>query len=316
LSQHVTVDDLTRFRTGALPADEALRVGRHLAECRGCAAAGRRSQDAARASEGFRSALLDDTPAERRLGPRWMQAAAAIGVIGIVAALLYRAISATSPAPGRPAHVQIPRSLTARTDYGNAGWSSLVNQAMESGRFALPDLTDLRPSGGTVRSSDDRGAQKLDPRGVVVETDRPRFSWPATPRGSMYRVVIYRGEREVMSSAELKKTTYVPERPLDRGAIYQWQVLVTNTDGTMEVLPSPPSPPALIRVLSAADAANLAEARRRFPADPLLAGVLEARAGLIDEARRDLAAAARQHPNDMVIARLRDSLPAWHEPAS
>ena len=83
MNEHVTVDDLAHFRVGALPADEALRVGRHLAECRDCAAAARRSQDAARAAEGFRSALLDEAHAERRAGKRWMQAAA-IGVIGIV----------------------------------------------------------------------------------------------------------------------------------------------------------------------------------------------------------------------------------------
>jgi hypothetical protein len=80
----------------------------------------------------------------------------------------------------------------------------------------------------------------------------------------------------------------------------------------MEEIPSPPAPPALIRVLSASAAAEIADARRRNPADPLLVGTLEARAGLLDDARRDLAAAADAHPGDAAFARLRDAIANRH----
>jgi hypothetical protein len=80
----------------------------------------------------------------------------------------------------------------------------------------------------------------------------------------------------------------------------------------MEILLSGPAAPALIRVLSASDAAELAEARQRFPSTPLLLGTLEAHFGLIDEARREFAAAARQHPDDKSIARLCDELNGHH----
>ena len=309
LNEHVTVDDLARFRAGALPAEETLRVGRHLAECRDCAAAARRSQESAPVAEGFRSALRDDGRGQPRAGRRWLQAAAAVAAIGVAAALLYRATS-TAPAPSVSPHHTVRPPVAIRVDYGRSDWNALVGQALQSGRLAVPsDLADLRPSGGRVRSSGDVAVQTFDPEGVVVKSDRPRFSWTAVPQAVNYRVVVYRGGRQVMQSAELTGTGYVPERTLDRGVTYQWQVLVTKREGMMEAFPSPPAAPALFRVLAAAEAADLDEARRRFPNDALLAGTLEARAGLIDDARRDLGEAARQHPGDAAIARLRDSLP-------
>lgn len=311
MNEHVTVDDLARFRAGALTAEETLRVGRHLAECRDCAAAARRSQEAAPVAEGFRSALRDDARVESRAGRRWLTAAAAaIAAIGIAAVLLYRTKPITTPpVPPTPPHHSVRAPVAVRVDYGRSDWNALVGQALQSGRFAVPDLADLRPPGESVRGSGDLTAQTFDPEGIVVESDRPRFSWSAIPQAATYKVIVYRDGQDVMQSAELTGTTYVPQRPLERGAVYQWQVLIKKPEGPMEAFPSPPDAPALFRVISAAEAADLADARRRFPQDALLVAALEARAGLIADARRRLDDAAQQHPGDAAIARLRDSLP-------
>ena len=300
LNKHLTVEELVRFRTGDLSAEETVRVGQHLAKCKECAAAARQSQDAAHVAQGFRDALRDG---ERTAGRRWkrMAAIAAAVLIGIVSVIAYRMTSVTRPAaPPSAAH-------TARIDYGRSDWNELVNQALANGRVAIPDLTELSAAGGTVRS-EEGAAQKVDPEGVVVESDRPRFSWPAVLKAATYEVVVYRGEREVLHSGKLRVTTYVPERSLERGAVYQWQVLVTEEGGAVRILPTGPAAPALIRILPAPDAVALTDARRHFPGDALLAGTLKARYGLLDDARRDLTAAAQQHPGDAPVARLRDTV--------
>jgi len=299
-NKHLTVDDLVRFRTGDLSAEETVRMGQHLGKCNECKAAARRSQDVAQVAHGFRDALRD---CERAAGHRPMRVAAiaAAVLIGIVSVIAYRMMSVTeTAAPPSAVH-------TARIDYGRNDWNELVNQALASGRVAIPDLTGLAAAGGTVRS-DEGAAQKVDPEGVVVESDRPRFSWPAVSKRATYEVVVYRGEREVLRSGKLRVTTYVPERSLERGAVYQWQVLVTEEDGAVRILPAGPAAPALIRILSAPDAVELTDARQRFSGDSLLAGTLEARYGLLDEARRDLTAAAQQHPGHASVARLRDAV--------
>jgi len=300
MNNHLTVDDLVRFRTGDLSAEETVRVGQHLAQCRTCAAAARQSQDAAHVANGFRDALRDGEPAAGRRPMRIAAIAAAV-LVGIVLVAVYRVMFMTRPeATPSAAHA-------ARIDYGRNDWNDLVNQALASGRVAIPDLTGLAAAGGTVRS-DEEAAQYVDPEGVVVESDRPRFSWPAVSKRATYEVVVYRGEREVLRSGKLRVTTFVPAQPMERGAVYQWQVLVTEGDGAVRILPAGPAAPALIRILPAADAVALTDARQRFPGDSLLTGTLEARYGLLGEARRDLAAAARQHPGDASVARLRDAV--------
>ena len=295
---HVSIDELTGLRAGTLEGPEVLRVARHLAQCRRCAAAARQLQDARGVAAGFREALRDDEPATAatttRLRP--LIAVAAVVVIAIVAAAFFLARRPEAPTPRGPSAVI--RTTPQPLDYGRADWNALVSRALASGRVDTPNLSELQPSGVSVRALGSE-AQRLEPTGIVVESDRPRFTWPRVPNAVTYAVHVYRGEHAVARSGELRALSWTPNEPLERGAKYQWQVMATKADGSMEALPSPPTPPALFRVLSSAAAADLAEARRRFPNDSLLAGILEARAGLFDDARRDLASASR----------LRDSLP-------
>jgi hypothetical protein len=94
---------------------------------------------------------------------------------------------------------------------------------------------------------------------------------------------------------------------LSRGKTYAWQVEV-HRGASVELLPAPPEPQALFRVLDERSSAELAEARRRFPDDHLLLGVLEARFGLQQEARDDLHTHAVQHPDDHKAATLAESV--------
>jgi hypothetical protein len=306
--KHVTVDDLARYRAGALPAEDVLRVGRHLVECRACASAARGAQQPGLVADGLRQALQDDEPAPRLASRRtwWIAAGVAAAVVAAVVMLAFRqaARTPTGVTIVRPARRPASRPI----DYGRADWNALVTQALARGDVvASVDLNALRPPGERVRGTAG-AAGGLAPAGVVVESARPRFRWTPVPNAASYVVIVERGDRQIVRSGELHGTEWTPPRDLERDVTLRWQVQVTKNDHSMEEIPSPPSPPALIRVLGAPAAAELEEARRRIPADPLLVGTIEARAGLLDAARRDLAAAAAAHPGDAAIARLRDSI--------
>jgi hypothetical protein len=310
--KHLTVDDMARFRAGALPAEDVLRIGRHLAECRECSGAARGGQQAAGVAESLRDALEPDENAPRVTSQRlWIAACAAAAFVGVVGLFVFRQPSRTSSPAIRPVWAGRARVIQS-PNYGRADWNTLVGQALAQGDVRPSvDLNALRPPGERVRGSA-AAAGGLAPAGVVIESARPRFRWAPVPKAASYRVIVQSGDRQILRSAELHRPEWTPPVDLERDVTLRWQVLVTKKDRSMEEIPSPPAPPALIRVLSTPMAAEIGEARRRVPADPLLVGTLEAHAGLLDDAKRDLAAAADAHPGDAAFARLRDAVASRH----
>jgi hypothetical protein len=109
----------------------------------------------------------------------------------------------------------------------------------------------------------------------------------------------------------LSTITWTPDRPLQRGLTYAWQVRVVGQD---VIIPSPPAPPALFRIVDEETASEAAEARRRFPGDHLLLGLLCARAGLRRCAADELAHHAADHLSDPSAQRLADSVREWQVP--
>jgi hypothetical protein len=95
---------------------------------------------------------------------------------------------------------------------------------------------------------------------------------------------------------------------LPRGVPLLWQVEVRTASGSKRVLPSPPDPPAIFRVLDASSLREIEEARRLQPRNDLLLGVLYARAGLKDRAVEALGRHASQHPETMNLLR---SVQSW-----
>lgn len=289
IHEHVTIDELRRFRTGGLAPDEIQRVARHLQACSACAGASRRTQDPTAVADAFREAVAvpDAAPRKRRVAVA-LAAAAAIAAAVVLTQVWPHGVA---PEP-LPAHNTVAQPPLA-ADYGNAEWNALVRTAIATGRLDRPDLRDLSRPGEPLRDiGGSSAAARLAPAGVVVETDRPRFSWTPVAGAADYVVLVYRGDREVARSPRLSDPSWTAGRPLERGGTVQWQVVATLSDGAARTIPAPSEPPALIRILPAAAEADLAEARRRFPGDPLLLGILYAHYGLLDEARQTLAGAS------------------------
>ena len=125
-----------------------------------------------------------------------------------------------------------------------------------------------------------------------------------------YVVSVYDSLERVAQSPSLESAEWQVSPPLTRGKTYAWQVEV-HRGSSVELLPAPPVPPALFRVLDERSSADLAEARRRFPDDHLLLGVLEARSGMQQEALADLRAHVARHPDDRKAAALAETVAHW-----
>jgi hypothetical protein len=147
----------------------------------------------------------------------------------------------------------------------------------------------------------------LEPAGVVLMTDRPRFRWKTSVSRAV--VSIFDGPRRVARSGLLNVSEWMPDSPLPRGRTYQWQVELRN--GTPRILPAPPDPPAAFRVMDEASFRELTAAQRERPDDHLLLAVLYARAGARSDAEKELAAYRAAHANDVVARQLAESLQSW-----
>jgi hypothetical protein len=107
----------------------------------------------------------------------------------------------------------------------------------------------------------------------------------------------------------LNVAEWMPDSPLPRGRTYQWQVELRN--GTPQILPAPPDPPAAFRVMDEPSFRELTVAQRERPDDHLLLAVLYARAGAQSDAAKELAAYRAAHADDVVARQLAESLQSW-----
>ena len=272
LAEHPDVEsDLTGYVDGTLSPSRRAEIAGHLESCRQC------REDVADL-ENERERL-----APNRQWPRVLFGAIAASAAFVVILLLPR----RGPEPQRPI-LRAPSVKVIRpVGYGRPDWDEAVRDAERSGRIeAPPTLAALRPRADVLRGTAGEAAAHLEPAGVIVESTQPHFTWPAFD-DAHYKVGVFNGEKEVTTSGKIDTTSWSPAAPLQRGVLYTWQVEVRR-HGNVSILPAPPQPQALFRILDDASAATLADARQRFPNDHLLLGVLAARFGLRASAEEEL----------------------------
>lgn len=250
-------------------------------------AAGRGSEAVAEHVAGC-AVCREDVEDRRSVAPR-PRPMAIIAALAAAVAIVFAAIAfwprpaAQTPPVVSTAPPALPRPPdTPPSRYGRADWDRLVAEARRTGVLPVAAvLAELRPSPDTFRDSPAaaKSMAAMHPAGVVVESTRPRFAWsPLT--GAKFVVSVYDGPREVARSGELDTPGWIVDRDLRRGRTYAWQVEVVH-DGVTSVLPEPPAPPAMFRVADAAAVREIEEARRRFPDDPFLHAVIQARHGIV-----------------------------------
>jgi anti-sigma factor RsiW len=287
---------LTSFVDGTLDRAEAAAVKQHLEGCATCRADVADLREVADQLRGTSSS-------------KWLWLAAAAAVIAIIAGLAGNRAPVAPAGRSLPARVTTPARTTTESPlrYERPEWNAVVADALRAGKLERPTvLAGLQLAADPERAAGRTETGALQPAGVVIETTRPTFQWTGR-KSERYVVSVFDGPKVVFESPVLSEPKWHPERSLPRGRVYQWQVELQ--DGSGRVIPAPPAPPAVFRVLDEASMAELEDARRAHPDDRLLLGALYASNGLREEAERELSALAT--PQGRALLR---SVQAWPAP--
>jgi hypothetical protein len=318
---HSDEDDLAAHVDGALEPARAGLVAEHLDVCASCAADVQHLQ-ALRAGADARST------SPRRVRPlRWGGLAAAAALTAVVVSGIGRWTRGPSgpeerhppAAGGTPTNGQTETVLNdasgpiVRLSDGRwTGWPTQPGAVDDAVRRALvsqaldvsEDVLGLRGVPSNLRNASPNSASFLvDPIGVVVEDDRPPLRWRPVPGARHYVVTVLEESGDALVKSPPLATTGWTPPPLARGRSYQWQV-TAHTAAGRTTAPQPPAPEARFRVVDRDALAALTRARRSPARSHLVLAVLSARAGLLDEAERELTALAALNPGPSVAARL------------
>jgi hypothetical protein len=312
--QHLDYDTLEAWTDGTLSPAERRAASNHLQGCAQCVADLsdlRQTADAIPAAEPSRGGL-----------PLFRLAAAIIlAFVGIS----WFAIRSRTAAP---AQVAAPITAAPRVKVNDAAGpirletngaigglavsgddAAMVRAALEKGlvdvaaRAAALHQERGTLMGGPVSPSP---FDVVSPLATLVAETRPRFVWTSLGEQASYRVEVYEEGRQVLESPSLSTTEWTPETELPRGHEYIWQVVATR-DGERVLSPRPPAPEAHFGIISEAAAARVAAAAQSR--SHLLYGLAAAREGLLDEARRELAALETLNPNSRSVRTIVRSLP-------
>jgi hypothetical protein len=255
--EHLSEDAVRTLAEGrALPAAES-----HMRSCAPC-----RAEVA-----DLRSFIAAQKPPGRR-GVRWYALAAAV----LAAAFLPFGWHLWQQRPALPAE-----------------YRALLEQATRTGRLGVPtEFAALNRKAELLLGppAKTKSFALRQPLGEAVLSGQPSFIWDQMAGASTYRVAVYDEQfQKVLESPDIPITQWRPDQTLAGNHTYSWTV-TAQTNGDRVRAPVPPAPEAKFAVLADADIGRLQEARRLYPSQHLLLAVLFARAGVLAEARKELAA--------------------------
>jgi hypothetical protein len=190
-------------------------------------------------------------------------------------------------------------------------YQQMAKDALVSGRIKLPaGLAELRSKSGTLMGSNGTSFKLVEPVGVVIESDRPKFRWTALDGASGYTVGVYDSAmNSVAKSDSLKVTEWTARVALKRGEVYIWQVRATK-DGRETVAPPPAAGRAKFKVLEQSRHQAIENARRSQTRSHLLMGLMYADAGMLGEARQQFDVLLHANPDSSIVRKLVQSLKA------
>lgn len=290
VADHLTYDEMEQWIDGRLGDVDREIVGEHIAACVGCR---EELADLDRA----RKDLLPSIESARRLRlVKWLLPAAAVFAIvaGGTWVLLRNEPSNGNPAVPRvskkPAAVTQPRSIAADPLQAH------VDEVRRAGKLIKPEmLALLAPATVVLRGSESAGEAfaLLKPVGTMVGDRRPEFRWMPVRGALSYTIAILDVDKgDIAARGTATKPSWRPREPVERSRTYSWQV-TAHVDGRDITAPRPPAPQALFGVASRDQVDELETLRQRLRDDHLALGVVLAERGFLDDAERELRAAAR-----------------------
>jgi anti-sigma factor RsiW len=188
------------------------------------------------------------------------------------------------------------------------GYEQMIRGALSSERLEKsPFLAGLvRPDGSLRKGGDNQGGRfsVIAPAGVVLLSDRPIFRWAPLEGATNYVVKVYDDKlNKIIISPQLTNTSWTAPQSLKRGGIYSWEV-TTIKGGEEFVSPRPPAPSAKFRIIDAAMASEIFQARRDYASSHLTLALLYTKAGLLDKAEQELRALQKANLNSTIPRRL------------
>ncbi len=186
-----------------------------------------------------------------------------------------------------------------------------VRQVLRTGRAYLPLIVaQLRGDPETTMggNTDEAGFRLLDPVGIVVQTTRPTFRWTKLSDATDYEVSVSDIRGEVIERARVPGTNWRAAIPFVRGQIYHWQVRAITKDGREVKSPPVGQPEAKFRILDQDRFNDIKQARGAYSSSHLVMGTIYAKAGLINEAKREFRALLAANPESQISHRIPVSL--------
>jgi hypothetical protein len=186
-----------------------------------------------------------------------------------------------------------------------------VASALKNGRVkASPFIADLKGQSGRLMGAGSSEYGLVDPVARVIESRTPIFRWRAIAGAENYVVAIYDLDaKKIAESVPLTETKWKANAPLERGHIYTWQVRASK-QGEEVLMPPPAAAEAKFRIIDAAKAEELAQARRTHAGSHLVLGLIYADAGLLDESEQELRKLVAANPESSIAKSLLRSVEA------
>lgn len=184
----------------------------------------------------------------------------------------------------------------------------LVKETLLAGKIAIsPIVNELAGGKGGLRGSagQDSPFTLLAPARTVITEVQPTFKWDALNEATGYRVMVAdAGGMEVANSGLLPAAVHAwtTSLPLKRGEIYSW-VVVAMVDGKAVAAPSPAAPEMKFKVLEESKWQEL-DRLKRAAGSRLALGIFYARAGMLEEAERELKQLVSDNPNSPLARKL------------
>jgi hypothetical protein len=214
-------------------------------------------------------------------------------------------------------------TITLDTQGNVAGLDSLpasdrqrVKASLATGKVKISKtLEQLRdPAAPIMGSPSTTALPQRTPVGEIVASERPTFRWRPLVGAISYQIIISdpaASYQEIASSPQLKGIHWTVDRPLKRGHVYTWQIIVRTADEELKA-PGPEAPAAKFKVLDHATASKLVRAKKSYAGRRLALGLLYAEAGLLDEAERELKALVAANPRSQIAKSLLLDLRSKH----
>jgi hypothetical protein len=288
--RHLTPEVLFGYEHQLLTPEEVVSVHEHLEICEACRAelAARMGADGMEADIRAQVAATQSAP-----GAHYIRFAAAAAIFLLAGVGLWLA--------RRPGGAEMARQPDAAAE------------ALQSGTLPLPAfVAELNPP-REMLMGDSKGesAALISPKGTAVMSPRPAFEWQPLAGMRAYRVRVFGPDSElVVESPDVVEPRWTADRDLAAGVTYQWQVAAVGKGDERVTLPKAPDTPPRFRVVEPAVAERLRQLAAQSNTPHLVLAVEYGRAGLLDEARREMAAAVAADPANEALRKLEASLAA------